>query len=289
MRKILAVTALLVASAPVLAADNGIVWTPGTGGTSRSKDVGALVQQPFVGLGNDAGTSLIGAGSTVPVSGNVGFVGTPTVVANQGGTWTVQQGTPPWPISVADGIDVTQGAKGDGVCGSDIGTCSIVALMKRINQNLAGPIPAGSNAIGSVTVSNANNNGRATSASSSPVVPSAAALSTVIVNSTGTTATSVKGTAGTLFSCQAGNTNATPVYIHIYNKAASAPVPGTDASAKILIVPGNTAGAGTNALFGPGGLAFSSGIGISINAGIGILDNSAVTAANTVVLNCDYE
>jgi hypothetical protein len=41
-----------------------------------------------------------------------------------------------------------------------------------------------------------------------------------------------------------GNTNATPVYLHIFNKA-TAPTPGTDSAVKTLIIPGNTAGAGS--------------------------------------------
>lgn len=38
--------------------------------------------------------------------------------------------------TLADGADVTQGALGDSACGSDNGTCSMQALIKRLNQNL---------------------------------------------------------------------------------------------------------------------------------------------------------
>jgi hypothetical protein len=101
MRKTLAI-ALLLASTPAMAADNAVTATPGSGVTMRTKDVGALVQQPFVGLGNDSGVSLIGAGSTVPVSGSVTVSGTPTV----------NQGTPPWTVN--PGTASSWGVQGQG-------------------------------------------------------------------------------------------------------------------------------------------------------------------------------
>jgi hypothetical protein len=102
MRKILAMAILLVATAPAFAADNAVTATPGSGITMRTKDVGALVQQPFVGLGNDSGTSIIGAGTTVPVSGSVTVSGTPTV----------NQGTPPWTVN--PGTASSWGVQGQG-------------------------------------------------------------------------------------------------------------------------------------------------------------------------------
>src|SRR6516165_8675099 len=88
MRKALAI-ALLLASTPAIAADDAVTATPGSGLIMHSKDIGALKQQPFVGLGNDTGASVIGAGTTVPVSGSVGLTGTPTVL----------QGSPPWSVN----------------------------------------------------------------------------------------------------------------------------------------------------------------------------------------------
>ena len=48
-------------------------------------------------------------------------------------------------VTVADGADVAEGAKADTVCSTDTGTCSVVALLKRNNQNVS----AGSGAFGS--------------------------------------------------------------------------------------------------------------------------------------------
>jgi hypothetical protein len=97
MRKILAMAILLVATAPAIAADNAVVATPGSGLVMRSRDTTGAggPQQPFVGLGNDSGVSVIGAGSTVPVSGSVTVSGTPTV----------NQGTPPWTVNPGTAIN----------------------------------------------------------------------------------------------------------------------------------------------------------------------------------------
>ena len=101
----LALLAALLAFAPAQAADNAITLQPGVGVTERSIDVGAGVQAPGVVLVNSAGTNLIGAGSSVPVSGtlaatqsgtwNIGTVNaiTTPVAATQSGAWTVGQGT----------------------------------------------------------------------------------------------------------------------------------------------------------------------------------------------------
>lgn len=40
-------------------------------------------------------------------------------------------------VTVADGADVAEGAKADTVCSTDTGTCSVVALLKRNNQNVS--------------------------------------------------------------------------------------------------------------------------------------------------------
>jgi hypothetical protein len=54
--KRLALVLALLAPTLALAADNAIVWTPGSGGTSRSKDIGSLVQVPAVMLTDQTGT-----------------------------------------------------------------------------------------------------------------------------------------------------------------------------------------------------------------------------------------
>ena len=315
MRKALAI-ALLLASTPAIAADDAVTATPGSGLIMHSKDIGALKQQPFVGLGNDTGASIIGAGTTVPVSGSVGQLGAP---------WTVNPGTPPsWGIgafgsappangvaagfvgtadgflhtgrvdaafnllaAVLDGNDATQGAKGDGVCGSDTGTCSVVALMKRINQNLSGPIPAGSNPIGTVTIANANNNGRAASSASSPVVPSAAPTTYHLATNTAGTNLSFHAGATTLFSCQLGQTTSSAGFFKIFNKASN-PTLGTDTPVITLIIPGpSSGGSGSNVVFGPGGVTLTNGFAVATVGGL--LDTDSSNGPAGITANCQYE
>lgn len=67
-------------------------------------------------------------------------------------------------VTIVDGGDVTQGAKADAACGTDTGTCTVVALVKRLLQsittalsslatiatNTSASVPAGTATIGTV-------------------------------------------------------------------------------------------------------------------------------------------
>ena len=86
-----------------------------------------------------------------------------TVIIKSDGT---EAGTTSAPFQVgapasafADGWDATVGAKADSACGSDTGTCSQLALIKRLlqsvttlNSNVSAAIPAGTNLIGDVNL-----------------------------------------------------------------------------------------------------------------------------------------
>jgi len=84
-----------------------------------------------------------------------------------------------------------------------------------------------------------------------------------LVSAATTNATSVKASAGTVYMITASNVNAAARYLKLYNKA-SAPTVGTDAPVLTLIIPGNTAGAGTNIPVPTCGLAFSTGIAFAL-------------------------
>jgi hypothetical protein len=147
------------------------------------------------------------------------------------------------------------------------------------------PVPAVN-----ANVTNANANGRATSANSSPVVPSASPSTWHLIAAASTNATSVKASAATVFSCQLSGIGSTPAYLKIYNKA-SAPTVGTDVPVKTLIIPAAATaanGAGSNIQFGPGGMALGTGFATAVTGGIADADATAV-AATTFALNCDYE
>lgn len=119
------------------------------------------------GLGTDSGggggsssSASVGAtGASVPSSAD--YVG-----MNVGGNLTGLTGTANGlkvdpsavvqPISVAsgaivDGGDATLGAKVDAACSTDTGTCSLIQLVKRTNQNVASPANLAAAATGGCT------------------------------------------------------------------------------------------------------------------------------------------
>ena len=102
-----------------------------------------------------------------------------------------------------------------------------------------------------------------------------------IINSAATTnATSVKASAGTVYSVTASNTGAAAAFVKLYN-LATAPTVGTSTIAITISVP---AGGTTNLSFGAAGARFSTGIGLSItNLGTDA-DATAVTAAQVKVI-----
>jgi hypothetical protein len=53
--------------------------------------------------------------------------------------------------TIAQGKDVTEGSQADAVCSTATSACSLIALTKYVAQTVGGPIPAGSNSIGTVT------------------------------------------------------------------------------------------------------------------------------------------
>jgi hypothetical protein len=60
-------------------------------------------------------------------------------------------------VTIADGADVTLGAKADAVCGTATGTCSAVQLLKFIANAVNSAIPTGTNSIGQVTANAGTN------------------------------------------------------------------------------------------------------------------------------------
>lgn len=101
------------------------------------------------------------------------------------------------------------------------------------------------------------------------------------INSAATTnATSVKATAGNLFSITASNTNAAARFLKLYNKA-SAPTVGTDVPVLTIPIP---PGSAVNLDFGTNGWRFATGIALAITAGAADSDTAAVAANEVKVL-----
>lgn len=97
-----------------------------------------------------------------------------------------------------------------------------------------------------------------------------------------TNATSVKGSAGTIYHLSITNTNASARYIRFYNKA-SAPTVGTDTVVYALAIPGS-GGATINFTYG---LPFSTGIAYSLTADAANSGTTAV-AADEIKVNIVY-
>jgi hypothetical protein len=103
------------------------------------------------------------------------------------------------------------------------------------------------------------------------------------ISASGTNATNVKASAGTVYSMVAMNTSASARYIHMYN-SASAPTAGSGTPIKRFLVP---IGGGFTWPIPPQGVAFSSGIGFTITGGVTDADTTSISASD-VVLNLDY-
>ena len=103
-----------------------------------------------------------------------------------------------------------------------------------------------------------------------------------LISAATTNATVIKASAGTLGYVQASNINAAARYLKFYNKA-TAPVVGTDVPVHVWLIPGNTAGAGTNIPIPSEGVNFSAGISFALTAGAADSDVAAVAASEIIV------
>lgn len=107
-----------------------------------------------------------------------------------------------------------------------------------------------------------------------------------LISAATTNATSVKASAGNVYMISAFNLNAAARYLKLYNKA-SAPTVGTDTPVLVLMIPGNTAGAGLT-INVPVGIDFATGIAFALTTGIADADTGAV-AASEIVVNLGYK
>ena len=103
------------------------------------------------------------------------------------------------------------------------------------------------------------------------------------ISAASTNATSVKASAGQLYSVMASNTNAAARYLKIYNKA-SAPTVGSDTPVMTILIPPNSSGVVAT---WESGLAFGTGIALALTTGVTDADTGAV-AANEIVAHLFY-
>lgn len=107
-----------------------------------------------------------------------------------------------------------------------------------------------------------------------------------LISAASTNATNIKASAGTIGYITASSINAAARYLKIYN-TAGAPTVGTDVPVHTFIIPGNTAGTGTNIPLPGPGISMSTGISIAITTGITDADTGAV-ALNEIAVNIGW-
>lgn len=226
-----------------------------------------------------AGTNNIGDVDILSIAAgdnNIGNVDIVTLPALPAGTNNIGD------VDIVTMPNVTIGAMAALVAGTaNIGDVDVLTLPA---------LPAGTNNIGDVDVltlpalaTGTNSIGRV---NPEPQTANGLSISRVLSAAT-TNATSVKGSAGQVYTIIATNINAAVRYLKIYNKA-TAPTVGTDTPVITLPIPGNTAGAGLVLDTGGMGITFSLGIATALTTGIADADTAAV-AANEIVVNIFYK
>jgi hypothetical protein len=165
MKKIVLLALALLLTSQAFAADNAVIVTPGVGVTMKSKDIGAGVQAMQPILSDSSGNTLLTTLGADAVSNTL--TGIP-VYSRQlffnGTTWDRWQGAVNATLSaettkvigtvraasggIASGAMVDLGAQADSVCGSSTGSCSLIALIKFLNNAAIAATPAGTNTIG---------------------------------------------------------------------------------------------------------------------------------------------
>lgn len=105
-----------------------------------------------------------------------------------------------------------------------------------------------------------------------------------LVGAATTNASSIKASAGQIYTIHAWNNAATWAYLKLFNKA-SAPTPGTDTPLlQVAIPPGGTANFGASDI----GIPFGTGIAVALTAGAALLDSTALAAASTAGFSMGY-
>ncbi len=109
------------------------------------------------------------------------------------------------------------------------------------------------------------------------------ATSFTLISAASTNATSVKASAGTLYSINAYNNGATAAYLKLFNLAV-APTVGTSVAVMTIMLP---AASGSNITLPATGVAFGTGISFSIT-GVGTTADTTAVAAAQCFINGSY-
>lgn len=203
-------------------------------------------------------------------------------------------------VTVADGADVSLGAKADGAAASDTATASLVALIKRLNQSITilngkldtlnttagSPLAAGANVAGKFgvdqTTPGATNAVQAIAGSTGGATPSSA----IVANNT--TSVAICASACTLYGVTVFNNSGTPAYLKLYNAVQGSTTCGSGTPVQRILIPANTSGAGAVIEFGAVGVAYGTALTRCVTTGIADNDTGA-PAATTYIVGAIYK
>jgi hypothetical protein len=283
-------SALSAASLPIVIASDQVAVAVKQSGTWNITNVSGTIslptgastsaKQPALGTAGTASTDVI---TIQGIASMTKLLVTPDAnsainVAQMNGVATTMgngvSGTGVQRVTIAsDSTGQVALAAGSAVIGHvivDSGTVTTVSTVAAVTA-ITNALPAGTNTLGGVT-----NVGTATGSG---------LTQKTFVSANSDNATCLKASAGQVYSIQAFNLNAAPRYLKFQNKATT-PTIGTDTNTKVIMIPGNTAGAGVVINFHTP-IPFSTGISYGLVTGIANNDDTSVGAGDCVV-NIDY-
>lgn len=232
---------------------------------------------------DDNGGSLTVDG-TVAISGTVTVgshavtnAGTFAVQAAQSGTWNVGTVTTVTTVSTVTNLSQLGGV----AIAMNTGTRS--SGTQRVTIATDDIVPASQSGTWTVQPGNTANT-TAWLVNDNPVTSGGLSVSSFL-STAAVQSTSVKGSAGQVYSLEFFNVSATPVYVRLYNKATADDGSGTPIWRGV--VPGDAAGAGFVKTWDKG-LAFSIGIAMRCTGAIADNDTTALSA-NVVTGNVCYK
>ncbi len=169
-------------------------------------------------------------------------------------------------VTVVDSVALSVSAAQSGTW--NVGTVTTVTTVSAVTS-ITNALPAGTNTIGAVTPAAAASGG---------------ATPYHLISAATTNATSVKASAGVVYSLSAFNVSASIRFLKLYDKA-SAPTVGTDTPVHTLLIPPSNGG-----LVGPipVGIQFSNGIALAITGAMADSDATAIGAGD-VCVNLAYK
>lgn len=232
----------------------------------------------LLGQVTNAGTFAVQAAATLAAE-TTKVIGTVNVAAGQ--TIGATQGTAAavagaWTVKITDGTN-TVAVKAASTAAVATDPSQVVSLSPN------NPIPTGTNSIGNIgtvaTVSGVTTVSTVTSvAASTPAITTTTAAT--LSSAATTNATSVKASAGNLYSVTASNVGAAAAFLKLFNLAA-APTVGT--SVPFLTIPLPASGV-VNIPFGAQGMRMATGIAFSITNLVADSDATAIAAAQVKIV-----